>query len=201
MITVAVIHDASSASPDPVMALNAQPDIEVIGAARDLNEATAFLQRAPTVVVFDLDHPRVSSFSAVSSLRRDAPSSNLLALTKDEDFERIYSAVIAGVDGYVVKNDTITRLSHAVREIANGGAPMGSKIVRQLTRSLRTYAPPVLPHVDLSRREREVLQILVRGHSYQEIAERLFVSIETVRTHVRNIYRKLGVHSWTEIDH
>mgnify|MGYP003340126130 CR=1 FL=1 len=115
-----------------------------------------------------------------------------------EDYERLFEALCAGATGYLVKNSSAEKLLSSIEEIHQGGSPMSPALARMVVQRLSTAAPARQGVVELSSRENEILQLLSKGLRYKEIANQLFISVETVRKHVRNIYGKLHVSSRTE---
>ncbi len=118
-------------------------------------------------------------------------------LTVYEESEVVYDALCAGACGYLVKKTPPAKLLEAIKDIYNGGSPMSSQIARQVINSFRNERSSDSQY-NLSGREKEVLLLLSDGNNYQEIGEQLFISVDTVRHHIRNIYKKLHVHSQSE---
>jgi DNA-binding NarL/FixJ family response regulator len=121
-------------------------------------------------------------------------------LTIYEESEKVFDALCAGACGYLVKKTPPSRLLEAIKEVNEGGSPMSSRIARQV---IGTFKKGNVPsdedlNYNLSSREKEVLNLLGEGNNYKEIAEELFISVDTVRHHIRNIYKKLHVHSRSE---
>ena len=119
-------------------------------------------------------------------------------LTVFDENEKIFDSLCAGASGYLLKNTPSADIIAAVREIHAGGSPMSAIIARKVLNLFKTVAPPSLPDVNLTQREREVLEQLVRGMNYRMIAQELFISLDTVASHVKHIYDKLHVHSKSE---
>jgi DNA-binding NarL/FixJ family response regulator len=132
--------------------------------------------------------------------KKTKPDINILMLTVYEESEIVYEALCAGAYGYLVKKTPPARLIDAIREVCEGGSPMSSRIARQVITSFQKFqtVPIDDSQFNLSARELEVLIQLSEGSNYQEIADVLFISVDTVRHHIRNIYKKLQVHSQSE---
>jgi DNA-binding NarL/FixJ family response regulator len=156
------------------------------------------------LLLMDLDLPEMGGVEATRQLKRLAPGVAIVVLTVFEDVDSILRAICAGADGYLLKRAPAHELLRQLEAIVNGGAPLTAGVARTILDLLRTESPrlrevprgPAGPA--LTEREREVLQALVEGKSYKQVAEYLAVSLDTVRSHIRSIYRKLQVHSVAE---
>ncbi len=157
------------------------------------------------LVLMDLELPGMSGIKATLELKARLPELSIIVLTVFEDPATIVEAIVAGADGYLLKKTPATELLSQLRMIADGGAPLTSGVAQTLLSLVRKSRPSVSPagvgsptRLDLTGREQEVLQCLVRGLSYKQAAGHLEMSIETVRTHIRAIYKKLHVHNAAE---
>jgi DNA-binding NarL/FixJ family response regulator len=179
--------------------LDSQPDIEVVGEAADGAEAVErALQLTPDVVLMDIRMPGVDGLEATRRLVRSAPSSvRVLILTTFDLDEYVYEAMLAGASGFLVKDVPPIELAHGVRTVAAGDALLAPTVVRRLLEEFVRRPPPGSgkpPQLDeLTDRELEVLRLIARGRSNQEIAAELFVGETTVKTHVTHILQKLSV--------
>ena len=165
---------------------------------KDGNEA---LEKLPAyqadVVLMDINMPGVIGVEVVRLLKPKMPDTQFMMCTIYEEDEHIFESLKAGATGYILKKTQPAELLQAITEIYQGGSPMSSTIARKVMTSFSNK--DIRQPVDkLSIREREILQLLGRGTPYKIIAANLFISIETVRTHIRNIYDKLQVHSREE---
>ncbi|HEX3072958.1 MAG TPA: response regulator transcription factor, partial [Ignavibacteriales bacterium] len=144
--------------------------------------------------------PGISGIEGIKKAKAIDPDANILMLTIYEDNNMIFDALCAGACGYLVKKTPPIKLLEAIKEAHEGGSPMSSNIAKKvITVFTQSYSKPSLSSEDeLTIREKEVLTGLAEGSNYQEIANALFISIDTVRHHIRNIYRKLHVHSQSE---
>jgi len=150
------------------------------------------------VVLIDIELPGMNGIECVRNLKPHHPEIQFLMFSVFEDYERLFEALCAGATGYLTKNSSAEKLLSSIEEIHNGGSPMSPAIARMVVQ--RFSVPPTVHQSTetLSARENEILNLLSKGLRYKEIASELFISVETVRKHARNIYGKLQVTSRTE---
>lgn len=195
-IAVAIVEDNPDYRMGIAYVLKASPGVSVLG---EYASAEAFFKALPAatpdVVLMDLGLPGMTGMEAIGHLRAMAPRVQAVVLSVHEDDEHVFRAVCAGAVGYLTKPVMPDKLLEAVEAAFAGGTPMSPHIARRVLEMFRQHAPP--PHADyaLTAREVDVLERLVAGSGYREIAEGLFISLYTVRAHLRNIYDKLHVHS------
>ena len=200
MIRVFVVDDHTLMRESICSELALEEDITVVGSASSVAEARlGLLSTTPDVVIIDLVLPDGSGTSLIAALGSELPTTDFLVLSAYEDYDRIYGAILAGAVGYLGKAYMTGALATSIREVHAGGSPMSSQIARKVIQAFHNIVKPQMPIGKLSDREQQILHILVTGRSYKEIASMLFISVETVRTHVRNIYRKLQIHSAEEL--
>lgn len=198
-IKIALIEDEASIRTSLLTLLYLQEELEVAEAFEDGESALAYLQQKPVdVLLFDINLPGISGIEAIARLKLTHPGMQCMALTSYDDAENAFNALKAGATGYILKNTAPEKLVDAIKDIYNGGSPMSSQIARLVVMNFAASKTAELYSDDLSRRENEILQLLSKGFRYKEIATQLFISIETVRTHIRNIYEKLQVKTRTE---
>ena len=162
---------------------------EVSKHVRDLN---------PDVVLMDIDMPGISGIEAVKQVRAFNKSVQIIMLTVFDDNQHVLDAICAGASGYLLKKYISDHLVESIKQVLQGGAPMSPGIARMVIESMhRTHAPGTEDY-HLTRREKEILSSLSKGNSYKMIAAEMNISIDTVRTHIKNIYEKLQVHSQIE---
>lgn len=151
----------------------------------------------PDIILMDIDMPVLTGIDGVKLLRTKFPELPVLMLTGFEDDEKVFASLCAGANGYVLKNANMESLIQYINEVYNGGAPMTPVIARKVLNQFTKLQPEQASNEDynLSSREKEVLQLLVKGKSYKMIADELNVSYETVHSHIRRIYQKLQVNS------
>lgn len=184
--------------------LTGSPGLELVGALGNCTQAEADVARLrPDVVLMDIDMPGLSGIEGLRRIKGVAPQINVVMLTVFEENNRVFDAICAGADGYLLKKTEPSRLLEAIGEVRAGGAPMTPAIARQVLRlfprgPVRSTGPTEEQHAVLSAREQEILGLLVEGYSYKMIAADRGISIDTVRSHIKKIYEKLHVRSMTE---
>ncbi|HEU4470051.1 MAG TPA: response regulator transcription factor [Flavisolibacter sp.] len=151
----------------------------------------------PDLIIMDIDLPGLSGIEAVKKIRRFNPELPVIMLTVFEESDTVLQAIMAGASGYLLKKHLTDRLASSIKEVMEGGAPMSPSIARLVVRNMQT-TPASGMNYDLTSREKEVLASLAAGSSYKIIADKYFISIDTVRSHIKHIYKKLQVHSQTE---
>jgi DNA-binding NarL/FixJ family response regulator len=154
----------------------------------------------PDVVLMDIDMPALNGIEAVKQLRTKFPDLPVLMLTGFEDDEKVFASICAGANGYILKNAKMDSLIQSIEDVYKGGAPMTPVIARKVLNQFARAQPAKKSaakneNYNLSGREIDVLQLLVKGHSYKMIADELHISYETVHSHIRRIYQKLQVNS------
>ncbi|MCP5060981.1 MAG: response regulator transcription factor [Ignavibacteriae bacterium] len=152
------------------------------------------------VILMDIDLPGISGIEGMKRLKEISPGYTILILTIYDENELIFEALCAGASGYLVKKTPPAKLLEAIKEANEGGAPMTSNIARKVVDFFQKTQPIQKKEesIQLTKREKEVLSGLVDGSSYKAIADLLNISLDTVRFHFRNIYKKLHVHSQSE---
>lgn len=151
----------------------------------------------PDVVLMDIHLPGISGIECIAQLKPQHPTIEFLMCTSFEDSESVFKALKVGATGYLVKSAKASVILDAIEEVMRGGAPMSSQIARKLVQSFQPKEPKN-EFEKLSKRELEIAELLAKGYRYKQIADQLFVSTDTVRTHIYNMYQKLQVNSKTE---
>lgn len=201
MINVAIVEDNNTIREGLAQLINGTDGYKCIGAFGDVESFLPKISSLPiNVVLMDIGLPGMNGIEGAKAAVIKNPDLSILMLTVYEESEFVFDALCAGACGYLVKKTPPARLLEAIKDANDGGSPMSSRIARQvitafkegknITRETQNY--------DLSDREISVLNLLSDGCNYQEIAETLFISVDTVRHHIRNIYKKLHVHSQSE---
>jgi DNA-binding NarL/FixJ family response regulator len=152
----------------------------------------------PDLVLMDINMPEMNGIVATQALKDLYPQIKVVMATVFEDENHIFDAILAGADGYLLKDETPESLHRNLHEALEGGAPMSPAIARKSLQMMRRSTPPAeAPEHKLTPREVEILEQLSRGLSYQQVADNLIVSTGTVRTHIEHVYRKLQVNNKT----
>lgn len=156
------------------------------------------------LLLMDINMPEMNGIEATEQVRKKFPDVKIVMLTVFDDGDNIFNAILAGANGYLLKDSKPARLIAAIEEAMEGGAPMSPTIAAkalQLLRGNRTEPLPEANSFELTKRELEILEQLATGDTYQEIADKLFISAKTVRKHIENIYGKLHAHNKVEALH
>src|SRR4051794_39563513 len=191
-VSVLVVDDHRLMREGTAALLRADERVEVAGLARDGREALALAQRrAPDVVLLDLDMPELPGLETCAALRERHPDIEVLILTVSERDDDLYAALRLGAAGYLLKDMPPGELVQAVLEAGRGEPRIAPRLARRMLAELGESAQAVDPLAVLSAREREILGLVAEGLRNREIAERLFLSEATVKTHVRNVLKKL----------
>jgi|SRR5690554_2332300 len=196
MIQVAIIEDDMELSELLVALINSGDSMRCFYTFENAQKAIKQLPDAAVdVVIVDIGLPDQSGIECIRVLKPQNEKVHYLVYTSFDDTELVFEALKAGAVGYISKTTEPHKLVDRVMEVVNGGSPMSAQIARKVV----TYFHQTTSEMEkLSEREKEILHLLDNGFRYKEIANKLFLSIETVRTHVRNIYKKLQVNSRTE---
>lgn len=200
MIKLGIIEDVDAIRIGQEKFFQAQVDVEVVICAASVEEFLEKLATTPTlpeIVISDIGLPGMSGIEGMHQVKRKHPSIEYMMVSVYTDTDNIYKALCAGAVGYMVKNTPLTELKEAVLTIQKGGSPMTPSIARKVI----THFSPNKPKNDqkLTSKEQQIVQCIVDGMSYKLIADRLNISINTVRHHIRHIYKKLQVNSKAEV--
>jgi DNA-binding NarL/FixJ family response regulator len=199
MIKVAIVEDSRTTREGLRTIINLATDHECVCACETAEEALRVVPRhEPDVVLMDIQLPNMSGIECVARLKKLLPAAQVIMVTVYEDPDRIFSALRAGASGYLLKRSAPEEVLGAIRDVLQGGAPMTGEIARKVIVHFQDQSTTAEEVEKLTAREREVLELVAHGFINKEIADRLSVSVEAVRWHLKHIYTKLHVHSRTE---
>jgi DNA-binding NarL/FixJ family response regulator len=197
-IDVSIVEDDSGFRESIAVLINGTEGFRCAGAYPNAEVALkAIPNNWPSVLLADINLPKMSGILCVSRLKSMRPSLHIIMLTAYMDGEKIFDSLKAGASGYLTKKTPPAKLIEAVADVYAGGAPMSNVIARKVVQFFQPKSSTD-DTKNLSNREYEILSRLSKGNSYKEIGDNLSISALTVRTHIRNIYEKLHVHSRTE---
>ncbi len=200
MTKIAIVEDSKTTREGLERIVNLSPDYRCVCACTTAEDALRLLpQHQPEIVLMDIQLPGMSGIECVARLKELLPDVQVIMLTVYADPDRIFSAIRAGASGYLLKRSASERLFQAIREVQAGGAPMSGAIARKVFGYFQDQQTPKAEAEKLSTREREILKLIIAGLSNKEIATRLSVSVLTLRWHLKQIYKKLHVHSRVEV--
>jgi DNA-binding NarL/FixJ family response regulator len=198
-IRVVLVEDQRRTREGLASLINGSPGMQVAAQFGSAEEALrSVLSTSPDVILSDLGLPGMGGIELVGRLHELLPKTPILVLTVHAEDRHVFESLCNGAVGYLVKDVDPARLLSSIRELHEGGAPMSPEIARRVVQMFQKFAPRKEAEVRLSGRELDVLQLLAQGHSYKTCADRLSISHDTVRFHVRNIYDRLHVHSKSE---
>jgi DNA-binding NarL/FixJ family response regulator len=196
MIKVAIVEDNSALRLSLEQLFSKTEGMQcVVSLSNLLNVLSEFNRAEPDVVLMDIGLPGISGIEGVRTVKSNFETIQVLMFTVFEDDEKIFDAIRAGASGYLLKKTPPEEIVQAVKELYEGGAPMSPSIARKVIHAFQSYPSSAITDYELTGREKEILFSLVDGLSYKKIAEKYFVSISTIRTHISNIYQKLHVNS------
>jgi DNA-binding NarL/FixJ family response regulator len=203
MIKVAIIEDNPQYRQTLSIILQLDESLKLIHKLNNCNDmAGLFKEEKPDIVIMDIDLPGRSGIQGVWELKMKWPEIKVLMLTVFEDEDKIFGAVKAGANGYMLKKDSPHRIIESIQSVSKGESAMNGLIASKVLDYFyneQKKAAASLDDTTLTQREKELLQLLVKGYSYKEIAGNCFISVQTLNSHIKNIYQKLNVHSRAEL--
>lgn len=195
IIHVAIVEDDDEIRQTLALIINGTPGYHCKHTFVDGESAIKELPHLyVNVVLMDIELPGISGIKSIAQIKPQLPNIDFIMLTIKQDDESIFNSLCAGASGYLMKDTPPSELLKSITEVFKGGSPMSSNIARKVIQSFQQTTPPS----PLSDRETEILQLLCDGMNYRSIAEKLFISAHTVKSHIKNIYRKLHVTSRAE---
>ena len=198
-LKIVLVEDKPDVRASWVRLLGSFPDFRCVGQCASGEEALKTIPTLkPDVVLMGIFLPRMSGIECTARLKTALPKTPIVILTTSDDDEIVFRALEAGADGYLLKRTKPAELRSALLDALSGGAPMSSEIARRVVESFRQKSRNRDDSISLTAREEETLLLLTKGYSNKEIADKLNLSIETVRSHLKHIYEKMHVRSRAE---
>lgn len=198
-LRVALVEDQHDTRESWRRLISSFPDFDCVCTCASAEEALRLIpQFKPDVVLMDVFLPRMSGIECTAKLKALQPETPIVMLTASDEDEILFLALESGADGYLLKRTKPADLRAALLDVLSGGAPMTSEIARHVVASFRRKTSGLDPSISLTTREEEILVLLTKGYANKEIADFLHLSIETVRSHLKNIYTKMHVRSRAE---
>jgi len=189
-----IIEDNITLNKAFVEIINSSENYRVVNSYYNCEDALANLKDDdPDIVLMDVQLPGMNGVQGTRIIKKTKPDVNVIMITVYENSETVFNALCAGASGYLTKNTSSDELVQALDELVNGGAPMSIHIAKMVVSSFKKNI-----HTDLSEREIQVLTLLSKGKSYRSIGNTLFISINTIKFHIKNIYGKLQVRTREE---
>lgn len=202
MIRVAIVEDNVSYLKAMQVLISSQPDLLLVYTAENLSSLVSLYSSEPDVIILDIDLPIRNGIEGVKLIKEELPQAGVFMLTVFEDEDKIFNSIKAGALGYLLKKDPPEKIIEAIHAINNGESIMNGKIARKMLEYFsrkENDRQKELEQYNLTKREKEILQLLIDGKSYKHIADICNISIQTLFSHARNIYNKLNIHSRAEI--
>lgn len=205
-IKIAIVDDSRLLLERLAEGFSLYESFQIVGKYSNGKSITDYLgkckrENMPDIILMDIEMPKKNGIEATIEIKEKYPEIDIMMLTVFEDDAKIFSSIQAGASGYMLKDEPFETILDAVHELHNGGAPISQSIARKVLSLIKSNQEEnknnnsLHPELLLSQRELELLQGLVNGGSYTSIAHDLFISPHTVKTHIKNIYKKLHVHT------
>ena len=198
-ISLAIVEDLDEVRDGLRSFISLSNDFKVLDTFKTAEEALCNIPKLqPDIVIMDISLPGMSGIECIRQVKDKSPKTQFMMFTVYENDEKVFEALKAGASGYLLKNTGLDQLIESLKELYNGGSPMSANIARKLVTVFRNKEKEAVAVQAISGRENEILQLLSKGLLYKEIADRLKISVSTVRQHIHHIYEKLHVQNRTE---
>lgn len=199
MVNVVLYEDNKQLREGLGILISGTYGFELLGAFEDCTRIEEQVQSLnPHVILMDIDMPKVNGIEGLKRIRLFNTEVKILMLTVFDDNDNVFEAIRSGANGYLLKKTPPARLLEYIHDVLDGGAPMTSSVATQVLNMFKLNHADATANFDLSARELDVLKLLVNGYSYKMVASELFISLDTVRSHIKNVYDKLQVNSKSE---
>ncbi|MCC7401123.1 MAG: response regulator transcription factor [Chitinophagaceae bacterium] len=198
-ISLIIVEDLEEVRDGLKNFIGLSSDFKVLDTFQTAEEALIEIPRLkPDIVIMDINLPGMSGIECIRLIKNKTPATQFMMFTVYENDEKVFEALKAGASGYLLKSTGLVQLIESLKELHNGGSPMSANIARKLVNVFQKNETN-LPEIEtLTFRENEMLQMLAKGLLYKEIADKMNISINTVKQHIHNIYEKLHVQNRTE---
>ena len=205
-LRIAIFDDNNKIRDSIGMLLKTEKEFLLVGSFAHVLDCVADIREClPDIILMDIEMPELTGIEAVKIIKKEFPNILVLMQTVFEDDDRVFESICAGASGYILKNSLNNHLIGFIKELQFGGSPMSPSIARKVLTKMQQIPEHVVhvpaPDYRLTPKEKEVLACVVNGLSYKMVADQLYISYETVRTHIKHIYEKLHVASLTEVVH
>ncbi|MDZ7691230.1 MAG: response regulator transcription factor [Balneolaceae bacterium] len=199
--TVGIVEDNKKIRDLIQRYLDMQDELSCPVAVDTVEEMLEYLEehKKPDVILMDIQLPGMSGIEGIGIIKEKYPEIEIIMLTVYHDSHKIFNSLCAGASGYLLKHTSLPEIKNSILNLLEGGAPMSPQIARKVINHFQDEQPKKNPESDLTPREHDIVNGLVDGLSYKMIADRYDISIDTVRAHIRNIYKKLHVNSKAEV--
>lgn len=198
-IRVALVEDNDELRMSMKRLLQRSNRLRVVADYGDAESALEGLaKQEPEVVLMDVKLPKMDGVECVRLLKDLLPGVLIIMLTVHDDNDSLFNSILAGADGFLLKDTVPSRVVEAIEEVRNGGSPMTPQVARRIVQRFRKNDAAPTNMENLTPREQEVLEQLALGNRYKEISDKLGISLDGIRFHIRGVYNKLHVHSRTE---
>jgi DNA-binding NarL/FixJ family response regulator len=199
IILVCIVEDRKDIRESLQLLVDDSAECSCAGAFANGEEAVkAIPELQPDVVLMDIDLPGINGIECIRQLKPLCPRVQFMICTVYDEDEKIFEALAAGASGYILKRSSSNLLIASIKDLHNGGSPISSDIARKIVQQFQKALPSKKDDFHLTEREKEILELLAKGLTYQQAADTIFISGKTIKKHVYNIYAKLHVNSRTE---
>ena len=198
VIPIVIYEDNTRLRQSLEMLLSDCKEFTVVGAFANCSKVLAQMETLlPQLVIMDIDMPGINGIEAVKIIKSNLPDIKIVMYTVFDDDNRIFECICEGADGYLLKNTSPLKLIQSLQELADGGTPMSPFVAQKVFQYFRKNST-VKQDFNLTDREKEILEYLVKGNSYKMIADKCSITMDTVKKHLQNVYHKLHVNCGTE---
>ena len=202
VIRVAIIEDNASYMKAMQVLLGSCPNLLIVYTAESLKDITTLIHSGPDIAILDIDLPGKNGIEGARIIKDSLPETGIFMLTVFEDEDKIFNSIKSGADGYLLKKDSPEKIIDAIEAVYRGESVISGIVARKMLdyfNGKEAARQKELSSYNLTKREKEILQMLIGGKSYKQIADECSISIQTLFSHTKNIYNKLNIHSRAEI--